>query len=66
LHLYRLFGDANGDGIVDQTDLGQFRSAFNAGIGNPLYLSYLDADNGGAVDQLALGQFRSRFNSSVF
>jgi hypothetical protein len=66
LHLYRLFGDANGDGVVDQTDLGQFRSSFNASTGNPAYLSYLDADNSGVIDQLDLGQFRTRFNANVF
>jgi hypothetical protein len=66
LHLYRLFGDVNGDGVVDTTDLGLFRSTFNAGIGNPLYLSYLDADNSGAVDASDLSQFRSRFNANIF
>jgi hypothetical protein len=66
LHLFRLFGDVNGDGVVDQTDLGQFRSAFNSAAGNSLYLSYLDADNSGSVDQVDLGQLRSRFNANVF
>jgi Dockerin type I domain len=66
LGLFRLFGDTNGDGVVDQTDLGQFRGTFNASTGNPAYLSYLDADNSGTVDQVDLGQFRSRFNASVF
>jgi hypothetical protein len=66
LHLFRLYGDTDGSGIVDQTDLGQFRSTFNASAGNPVYLSYLDADNSGTVDQVDLGQFRSRFNASVF
>jgi hypothetical protein len=66
LHLYRLFGDTNGDGVVDMTDLGQFRSALNAGVGDAFYLSYLDADNSGFVDQMDLGQFRSRFNANVF
>ena len=28
--LFRLFGDANGDGVVDAIDLGQFRATFNA------------------------------------
>jgi extracellular elastinolytic metalloproteinase len=65
-HLYRIFGDANGDGAVDAIDLGQFRSTFNAATGNPLYLSFLDADNSGAVDAQDLGQLRSRFNSNVF
>jgi hypothetical protein len=66
LHLFRLFGDATGDGIVDQKDLGIFRSAFNAASNNPAYLWYLDADGGGAVDQTALGQFRQRNNTNVF
>ena len=66
LHLYRLFGDVNGDGVVDTTDLGQLRSAFNSNSGNASYLSYLDADNSGAVDFQDLGQFRSRFNANVF
>ena len=61
-HLYRIFGDANGDGAVDAIDLGQFRSTFNAATGSPLYLAFLDADNSGAVDAQDLGQFRSRFN----
>jgi hypothetical protein len=66
LHLYRLFGDANGDGIVDQLDLGIFRTTFNAVAGESNYLWYLDADGGGAVDQTALGQLRGRFNTNVF
>jgi hypothetical protein len=66
LGLFRLFGDTDGDGIVDQVDLGQFRSTFNASVGNPSYLPYLDADNSGSVDQVDLGQFRSRFNANVF
>jgi hypothetical protein len=66
LHLYRIFGDTNGDGIVDQQDLGQFRSTFNASAPNPLYIAFLDANNDGNVDQQDLGQFRTRFNSNVF
>jgi hypothetical protein len=66
LHLYRLFGDANGDGVVDAIDLGQFRSTYNANSASPLYLSYLDVDNSGAVDAQDLGQFRSRYNENVF
>jgi extracellular elastinolytic metalloproteinase len=65
-HLYRLFGDASGDGVVDATDLGQFRSTFNANNGQANYLSFLDADNSGVVDASDLGQFRPRFNTNVF
>jgi predicted outer membrane repeat protein len=62
LHLYRLFGDVTGDGIVDQQDLGQFRTSFNSGAPNPAF----DANNDGFVDQQDLGQFRTRFNANVF
>ncbi|HEX4588566.1 MAG TPA: choice-of-anchor Q domain-containing protein, partial [Gemmataceae bacterium] len=66
LHLYRLFGDVNGDGVVDASDLGLLRSTFNANQSQANYLAYLDADNSGAVDVGDLGQFRSRFNANVF
>jgi parallel beta-helix repeat protein len=66
LYLYRLFGDASGDGVVDATDLGQFRNTFNANQSQVNYLAYLDSDNSGAVDAADLGQFRSRFNANVF
>ncbi len=66
LQLYRMFGDINGDGSVDQLDLAQFRSALNASVGNPLYVAALDADNSDTIDQLDLAQFRTRFNNDVF
>jgi hypothetical protein len=66
LHLFRLFGDVNGDGVIDQIDLGAFRRMTNASVGDPFYLSFLDADNSGTVDQVDLGQFRSRFNVNVY
>ena len=65
-HLYRDFGDADGDGVVDATDLGQFRSTYNANNSQANYLGYMDADNSGAVDAQDLSQFRSRFNGNVF
>jgi hypothetical protein len=66
LHLYRLFGDANGDGVVDATDVGQLKSTYNRNSSDPLYLWYLDADGGGAVDAAAVSQFKLRFNVNVF
>ena len=66
LHLYRLFGDASGDGVVDATDLGAFRSTYNANNSQANYLAYMDADASGAVDAIDLSQFRSRFNQNVF
>jgi VCBS repeat-containing protein len=66
LHLYRLFGDVNGDGVVDATDVGQLKSTFNRNNTDPFYLSFLDADNSGAVDAQDIGQFKTRFNVNVF
>jgi hypothetical protein len=66
LRLYRLFGDATGNGVVDLSDLVALRGTFNAGLGSPVYLHYLDADGNGTVDLADLGEFRSRFNRSVF
>jgi tartrate-resistant acid phosphatase type 5 len=66
LHLYRLFGDVNGDGVIDALDLGLFRSTYNANSAQANYLAFLDADNSGAVDASDLGQFRSRYNVNVF
>ena len=45
LKLYRLYGDANGDGTVDQIDLGIFRSTLNLSYVDPGFLAYLDANN---------------------
>jgi extracellular elastinolytic metalloproteinase len=68
LHLWRLYGDATGDGVNDPTDLNTFRLAFNTNNQNPGsgYLAYLDANNDGAVDPTDLNQYRMRFNTNVF
>ena len=57
--LFRLFGDADGNGGVDALDFGAFRAAF--GTNN----SAFDFDGGGAVDALDFGQFRLRFGTEL-
>jgi hypothetical protein len=64
--LYRLYGDTNGDGVDDSTDLGQVRTTFNANNTQANYIQYLDANNDGVFDSTDLGQFRTRFNSNIF
>jgi hypothetical protein len=66
LHLYRQFGDADGTGINDLSDLTAFRNTYNAATGNPSFVSYLDADNSGVVDLNDLTEFRNRYNHSVY
>jgi hypothetical protein len=66
LHLYRLFADVNGDGVVDASDVGLLKTTFNRNSSDPLYIWYLDADNSGAVDAQDVGQFKLRFNHNVY
>jgi hypothetical protein len=66
LHLYRLFGDVNGDGVVDPTDLSSFRNTFNVNNTQAGYIAALDANGDGVVDPTDLIQFRTRFNRNAF
>jgi len=57
--LFRLFGDSNGDGIVNGTDFLQFRLSF---LGtNPTF----DFDGDGQVSGIDFLQFRLRFLQSI-
>jgi type 1 fimbria pilin len=58
---FRLFGDADGDGRVDEQDRRAFRSAFRTLVGESGYLWYFDFDGDGDVDGRDNGQFNRRF-----
>jgi hypothetical protein len=66
LHLYRLFGDANGDGYVNQADLDLLSQAFNTHSGDTNYQWYLDANNDGWIFVFDLVQFGQRNGTNVF
>jgi hypothetical protein len=57
--LYRLFGDGDGNRVVNQADLTLFRAAF--GSTDPTF----DVDGNGAVNQLDLAVFRTNFGAGV-
>src|SRR5262249_37420317 len=57
--IFRLFGDADGDGTVGATDFSAFRLAY--GGPDPTF----DGDGNGDVDALDFGAFRRRFGMSV-
>jgi FG-GAP-like repeat len=61
--LFRLFGDADGDGTVAANDFVGFRGAFGAALTaeNALF----DFDGDGAVSASDFIQFRNRFNTSI-
>lgn len=48
-------GDINGDGKVDQADLGALLTAYNATFGQPAYNVKADFDKNGTIDQADLG-----------
>ncbi|MFL5328768.1 MAG: choice-of-anchor Q domain-containing protein [Gemmataceae bacterium] len=55
---YRLFGDSNGDGGIDQLDYLAYRNAIASGPN-----SIFDFDNNGDVDQSDYFQFRQRIST---
>jgi Right handed beta helix region len=57
--IFRLFGDANGDGAVGANDFVFFRQSFN-GVNDAF-----DFDGDGFVSTSDFAQFRNRFNSSI-
>jgi hypothetical protein len=66
LHLYRMFGDVNGDGMVDLNDLAALRNAMNSMAGSSAYVACLDANNDGFIDLIDLTAFRNRINCVVY
>ena len=49
-HLFRLFGDADGDGDVDNKDYFAFRATAGKKAGDTGFLWFLDSDGDGIVD----------------
>jgi hypothetical protein len=57
--IFRIFGDANGDGAVASNDFALFRLSFN-GVND-----VFDFDGDGFVSTSDFGQFKNRFNSTI-
>ncbi len=54
-------GDTDGDGDVDQSDLGSLLSAYGSTVGDPDYNPAADFDEDGDVDQSDLGTLLSNY-----
>jgi hypothetical protein len=61
---YRLYGDSNGDGTVNNADTFQLRKTFGAGTGDAAFLAYLDATGDGTVNNADVFQYRRRFGTT--
>jgi hypothetical protein len=62
-HLFRLYGDSNGDGVVDSTDQAAFNAAFGQTDG--LSLATFDYNRDGAIDATDQVQFNRRLGRHV-
>src|SRR5262249_8735721 len=62
---FRLFGDANGDGKVDNADLAIFYSTYQKHQGGAGYLWWLDYNQDGTVDLTDYAQFRLRYGHAI-
>ncbi|HQR06333.1 MAG TPA: PKD domain-containing protein [Gemmatales bacterium] len=62
---FRFFGDVNGDGRVDATDLASFNATYGKRAGQAGYLSYLDFDNNGKIDAVDRKAFNARYGKHV-
>jgi uncharacterized repeat protein (TIGR03803 family) len=62
---YRLFGDADGNGTVDQSDYTAFLNSYGQTSGSQLYNPIFDYDANGIVNGLDYLQFKKRFGTST-
>lgn len=62
---FRLFGDSNGNGVIDFEDLLRFASSYGKRAGDPGYLAYFDYYGDGRVDFDDLVQLLLRLGRRV-
>jgi len=62
---FRLFGDVDGDRVVDVQDTGRLALAFGEGVGSPDYDSDLDFDGDGDFDSRDMGRFRGNLRGRL-
>ena len=63
--VFRLFGDADGNGVVDNSDMFLIRASINKSVGEIGYLALFDFDGNGTVDQADYNQLRNRFGKKI-
>jgi hypothetical protein len=59
----RLYGDFNGDGVVNSIDLGTFAPAFGHSTNSTDW--YLDYDDNGVINSVDFGYFATNFGHSI-
>jgi hypothetical protein len=64
-NFFRLFGDVNGDGQVDDTDRPAFLAAYRSRKGMANYRWYFDVNADGAIDSVDYFQFQRRYKTRL-
>jgi hypothetical protein len=62
---FRLFGDANGDGVVDNRDTALFRGTYNKTSTDAGYLALFDYEGNGIVDVNDQRQVMLRYGKKI-
>jgi hypothetical protein len=62
---FRLYGDVNGDGKVDATDLAAFQKAYRSRQGMAAYVWYFDSNGDGTIDATDYFQFLQRYGTHL-
>ncbi len=64
-NFYRLFGDVNGDGAVNGSDLFSLRPALSTALGQLSYVAAFDYNGDGVVNGLDFFQFRAHYATHI-
>ena len=62
---FRLFGDFDGNGTVNNADFFQFKKTFGKKSADPGFLSLFDYDGNGTVNNSDFFQFKKRFGTKI-
>jgi hypothetical protein len=62
----KLYGDINGDGVVNPLDFGAFRNAYGSSAGDTNYNAALDIDHDGTIGPIDFGKFRGNYGKILY